>query len=111
MELNPSPSFALSPPPLTFIPYEKQEHLFTSLLKVLSLNLLAQHLIDGELPAYPYRNSLHEPILRDLRLKQLQSFLSTLSDQDQLPFDIINFQEIGPLDVDTVEKLRVWMST
>lgn len=68
-------------------------------LKVISMNILAQHLIDGELPGYPYTNSKHQDKLSALRVDQLARFLS-----DHTDFDVLNLQEVGPLDESTIKK-------
>ncbi|TNV77134.1 hypothetical protein FGO68_gene7163 [Halteria grandinella] len=67
-------------------------------LKILSLNILAQHLCDGELPAYPYINSKHQSTLQALRQEQLSKFFS-----EHKSADIFHLQEVGPLDEATVQ--------
>ena len=75
------------------------------MLKVLSLNILAQHLIDGECPAYPLvNNNDSRQDLREIRTKNLVHFLTSEGMKD---FDILNLQEIGPRDLEFINQTRI----
>ncbi len=66
------------------------------------MNILGQHLIDGQCVAYPHVNNEKKPeILRAVRLKCLLQFLRQ---PDIAGFDILNLQEVGPLDIILVEE-------
>ena len=70
-------------------------------LKIISLNILAQHLVDGECPSYKHVNNPYDPtILQTIRLQCLEGFI-----KDVGIFDFLNLQEVGPLDIEMVNKL------
>ncbi|CDW83185.1 UNKNOWN [Stylonychia lemnae] len=60
------------------------------------MNILAQHLIDGQCCSYRQVNDKKNPeLLRNIRFEAIKTFVTQSDIQD---FDILNIQEVGPLD-------------
>ena len=71
--------------------------------KLMSLNILAQHLVDGECPAYPFINDPEN--VGDLQDKRYQCLANFLQSKVAKGFDILVLQEVGPLDLKMIHKV------